>query len=133
MALLGFQGDSLRQKRARKISCKPLTNQMFYLTLALLMARLGGTDHADAAVATDDLAIPANLANRCSYLHDTLLGSPLATRTFSIALEIGPLHQLRILAGHQVRLNLCHEVHGDHHYDQHRRPAQTKGDVEAHH
>ncbi len=40
-----------------------------YLALPLFVARLGATDDANRAVALDDLAVAADLFDRCSDFH----------------------------------------------------------------
>src|SRR5262245_45975230 len=44
-------------------------------------------------------------------------------------LEVGLLQQRFVLLAHQVVLHLGHEVHGDHHDDQQRSPAEIEGHV----
>jgi hypothetical protein len=41
----------------------------YLLTLTLLVARVSA-DHSHNAVATDDLAVPANFLDGCSYFHE---------------------------------------------------------------
>src|ERR1039458_9575765 len=62
------------------VSCQPsaLSNcNPFYLALTLLVFRVLA-DHPHYSLAVDDLALVANLLNRCSYLHKPVLSSQLS-------------------------------------------------------
>jgi hypothetical protein len=59
----GRQVYAQARKNARQVPDDPLPS-----TLPLFVAGLGA-DHADHAVALDDLALAANALNRCSHFH----------------------------------------------------------------
>lgn len=94
---------------------------LIFSALALLVARIRVADNANHAVATNDLAVSADLLDRCSYFHLSTpkrrRGLTHPTRT-SVILQIGLLHDRVVLMGHHVTLYLSHEVHHHNNYDQ---------------
>src|SRR5690606_7602952 len=128
------------KKRAQDVSAVTKNNQPgstlaaghitrdSHSALALLVTRLRAADHSHDAVATDDLAVAAQLLHRCTNFHHQLLEpyGYLAQHAAAIALQVGFLHQGFVLVRNEVRLYLRHEVHHNHDHDQQRGPAKVE-------
>src|SRR3954467_10957485 len=65
----------------------------------------------------------------CIWMVSSLDMLRLAHRESAATLEIRLLEEAFVLVRHQVRLELGHEIHGDHHHDQERRPAEVERHV----
>lgn len=103
------------QKKARDFNDSISKTQCLkILTLSLLVTWIRITDHTHYTLASNDLAISADLFYRCSYFH---LPTPKRTALLacaactSIILEVGFLHDRIVLMRHHMALYLRHKIH----------------------
>src|SRR5690554_67453 len=113
------------------LQCRP---DSWESALALLVARLRADD-PNRAIASNYFAVTANFLYRSAYFHCRLQFSRRTAESAvpTIALEIGFLHQRFILMGHQVRLNLRHEIHHHDYNNQQRRTTKIERHVTRNH
>src|SRR5690554_293706 len=113
------------------LQCRP---DSWESALALLVARLRADD-PNRAIASNYFAVTANFLYRSAYFHCRLQFSRRTAESAvpTIALEIGLLHQRFILMGHQVRLNLGHEIHHHDYNNQQRGATEIERHVARNH
>src|SRR5438093_452946 len=75
---------SIRFSAGRSTPAIRATRFLLALLLALLVPRIAGADHADHALATHDLAVLADLLDRCTHLHASA-PRPRADRRLGLA------------------------------------------------